>query len=77
MRLTTRLGVAVRESFLPSSGVTIVSGAELVGSDAPGNVLVAGNRFRNQLDIYWDRTGHDIRFWDNRCRTSTPPGLCR
>jgi hypothetical protein len=64
------------ESALPSSGVTIADGTNLVGSDAPRNVLVAKNRFRNELDIFWDRSGRKIRFRDNRCRTSDPDGLC-
>jgi len=63
------------KSAFPSSGVTIVSG-EVAGSDAPANVLVAKNRMRNDLDIYWDETGSSIVFRDNRCRTSTPDGLC-
>lgn len=63
------------DSAFPSSGVTIVSG-EVAGSDAPANVLVAKNRMRNDLDIYWDETGSSIVFRDNRCRTSTPDGLC-
>jgi hypothetical protein len=37
---------------------------------------VAKNRFRNELDIFWDRSGRKIRFRDNRCRTSDPDGLC-
>jgi hypothetical protein len=48
----------------------------VVGSDAPENVLVVKNRFRNDLDIFWDESGSNIRFKDNRCRTSTPEGLC-
>jgi hypothetical protein len=64
------------ESALPSSGVTIADGTNLVGSDAPRNVLVAKNRFRNELDIFWDRSGRKIRFRDNRCRNSDPDGLC-
>jgi hypothetical protein len=62
-------------SAFPSSGVTIVSG-EVAGSDAPADVLVAKNRMRNDLDIYWDQTGSGIVFRDNRCPTSTPGGLC-
>jgi hypothetical protein len=62
-------------SAFPSSGVTIVSG-EVAGSDAPSSVLVAKNRIKNQLDIYWDETGRNIVFRDNRCSTSTPDGLC-
>ena len=64
------------ESAFPSSGVTILNGTDVVGSDAPENVLVAKNRFRNDLDIFWDESGSNIRFRDNRCRTSTPEGLC-
>ena len=64
------------ESAFPSSGVTILNGAEVVGSDAPENVLVAKNRFSNDLDIFWDESGSNIRFEDNRCQTSTPEGLC-
>jgi hypothetical protein len=64
------------ESAFPSSGVTIVNGADVAGSDAPENVLVAKNRFRNDLDIFWDESGSNIRFRNNRCRTSTPEGLC-
>jgi hypothetical protein len=64
------------ESAFPSSGVTILDGTDVVGSDAPENVLVAKNRFRNDLDIFWDESGSNIRFRNNRCRTSTPEGLC-
>jgi hypothetical protein len=64
------------ESAFPSSGVTILDGTDIVGSDAPENVLVAKNRFRNDLDIFWDESGSNIRFRNNRCRTSTPEGLC-
>jgi hypothetical protein len=64
------------ESAFPSSGVTILDGTDEVGSDAPKNVLVAKNRFRNDLDIFWDKSGSNIRFEDNRCRTSRPEGLC-
>src|SRR3954471_23686163 len=56
------------ESAFPSSGVTIVSG-EVAGSDPPAYVLVAKNRMRNDLDIYWDQTGSGIGFRDNRCPT--------
>jgi hypothetical protein len=63
------------ESVFPSSGVTVVSG-EVAGSDAPENVLVAKNRFKNDLDIFWDGSGSNIVFRNNRCRTSTPDGLC-
>ena len=42
-----------------------------MGSDAPRKVLVAKNRLRKELDIFWDRSGLGIRFRDNRCRTST------
>jgi hypothetical protein len=64
------------ESAFPSSGVTILDGTDVVGSDPPENVLVAKNRFRNDLDIFWDESGTNIRFKNNRCRTSTPAGLC-
>jgi hypothetical protein len=64
------------ESAPPSSGVTIADGTDLVGSDAPRKVLVAKNRFGNEPDIFRDRSGRGIRFRDNRCRTSTPDGLC-
>jgi hypothetical protein len=37
------------ESAFPSSGVTILDGTDVVGSDAPENVLVVQNRFRNDL----------------------------
>ncbi|HEX6921120.1 MAG TPA: hypothetical protein VF314_12920 [Actinomycetes bacterium] len=63
------------ESALPSSGVTIVSGA-LAGGDDPDKVLVEDNRLRNTLDIFWDESGTRIAFDDNRCRTSVPDGLC-
>ena len=62
-------------SGFPSSGVTILDGA-VTGADAPADVLVAKNRFRNDLDIFWDGSGQNIRFRDNRCRTSDPAGLC-
>lgn len=64
------------EIAFPSSGVTILDGTDVVGSDAPENVLVVKNPFRNDLDIFWDESGSNIRFKDNRCRTSTPEGLC-
>ena len=64
------------ESAFPSSGVTILDGTDVVGSDPPEKVLVAKNRFRNDLDIFWDESGTNIRFKNNRCRTSTPEGLC-
>ena len=63
------------ESIFPSSGVTIASG-EVAGSDAPEKVLVEDNKFRNQLDIFWDESGSNIAFEDNECRTSSPDGLC-
>jgi hypothetical protein len=59
----------------PSSGVTVLDGA-LVDSEAPERVLVARNWFRNDLDVFWDGSGSAIRFRNNRCRTSTPGGLC-
>jgi hypothetical protein len=64
-------------SLLPPSGVAVLDGT-LVGSDASEDVLVARNRFRNDLDVFWqqDPPGDDIRFRDNRCRTSGPDGLC-
>jgi hypothetical protein len=63
------------ESIFPSSGVTVVSG-EVAGSEDPENVLVAKNRFNNDLDIFWDGSGSNIVFMNNRCRTSTPDGIC-
>jgi hypothetical protein len=62
--------------LLPGPGVTILDGSDLVDSDAPQQVLVVGNRFRNGLHISWDRSGTGIRFPGNRCRTSDPVGLC-
>jgi hypothetical protein len=62
-------------SVFPSSGVTIVSG-EIAGSQPPASVVVAKNRMRNHLDIFWDQTGTNIVFMRNRCDTSTPEGLC-
>jgi hypothetical protein len=58
-------------SDLPPSGVAVLDGT-LVGSEPAKDVLVAGNRFRNDLDISWDRSGAGIRFRGNRCRTSFP-----
>jgi hypothetical protein len=62
-------------SAFPSSGVTVLDGT-LVGWEAPERVLVARNWFRNDLDVFWDGSGSAIRFRSNRCRTSTPGGLC-
>jgi parallel beta-helix repeat protein len=64
------------------SGETIASGGVVVTEgffgDAPADNLVrANNVLGNDPDLFWDGTGANNVFRDNRCRTSTPPQLCR
>lgn len=67
---------ATGPSVLRPAGLTVVSSA-FIGGDAPAHIDVVGNTIRrNDLDVFWDRTGRDIEFRRNDCRTSVPARLC-
>jgi hypothetical protein len=72
----TRFCPAEGDSALPSSGVTVADGTKLVGSDAPGTSWWPGTGSATSWTSSRDESGRRIRFRDNRCRTSTPDGLC-
>jgi parallel beta-helix repeat protein len=64
------------------SGETIASGGVVVTEGffgaVPADNLVRGNSvLGNDPDLFWDGTGTGNVFRDNRCRTSSPPALCR
>jgi nitrous oxidase accessory protein NosD len=68
--------VAGGPSGIPSGGLVVLDTSGF-GGTAPVNNHIEDNRFTaNQPDVFWDGSGTGNRFDDNRCTTSTPPGLC-
>jgi parallel beta-helix repeat protein len=65
---------ALHPSFV-TGGIAVVSGP---GGTAPAGVTIRKNDvFGNTpSDLFWDGSG-TVAFEKNRCRTSTPGGLCR
>ncbi len=61
-------------------GETIASGGIVLVTDSTplADIKVARNvAFGNDpFDILWDESGTDVRFFGNRCETSSPDGLC-
>jgi len=59
-----------------TGGIAVFSTVPLGGSDPVGN-LIEGNRLRdNEPDLFYDGSGSDNLFPNNRCETSVPAGLC-
>jgi hypothetical protein len=63
-------------SPLGSGGILLVSTTQFGGGDVTGAKIVRNKAFGNQpFDISWDEKG-DAQFAGNRCKTSSPDGLC-
>lgn len=58
--------------------VTSVFPGQPGGANAVGNQVIENTALRNlPFDLFYDdRTGKDNVFRENRCQTSSPPGLC-
>jgi parallel beta-helix repeat protein len=59
------------------SGIVVASAKDDGGSNPIGNVI-ARNKLHNNspYDIWYDRSGKNNTFADNRCSSSSPGGLC-
>lgn len=63
-------------SPLGSGGIVLLSTTQLGGGDVLGARIVRNKAFGNEpYDISWDEKG-DATFAGNRCKTSSPDGLC-
>jgi nitrous oxidase accessory protein NosD len=63
----------------PGGPTDFSGGILLVSESTPlADIKVAHNvAFHNDpFDILWDESGTDVRFFGNRCETSSPDGLC-
>ena len=72
------LVVGNRGRLLNSGGIVVASARALTHGSAPHDIVIARNRLVGNApdDLIWDRSGTAIDFVANRCRTSSPPGLC-
>jgi hypothetical protein len=59
------------------SGIVVVSGKDDGGSNPIGNVIARNKLHDNSpYDIWYDGSGKNNDFADNRCGSSSPGGLC-
>jgi hypothetical protein len=59
------------------SGIVVVSGKPDGGSNPIGNVVERNKLHGNEpYDIWYDGTGKNNSFQNNRCRTSSPRSIC-
>ncbi len=61
-----------------SGGIVVLSAQKITGGSNPNFDTIANNTaFRDHpADLIWDGTGTGVRFKNNHCATSVPPGLC-
>jgi hypothetical protein len=64
-------------SVVGSGGIVVVSTA-MIGGGTPDHDTIERNSAYNNapFDIAWDGSGMDMKFKNNACATSAPPGLC-
>jgi nitrous oxidase accessory protein NosD len=61
---------------LASGGIAVFSTKGIGGADPRNNKVECNEAFGNRpVDLFWDRTGKNNVFKDNRHRTSKPAGL--
>jgi parallel beta-helix repeat protein len=63
--------------YFIGSGIVVVSGKPDGGSNPIGNVVERNKLHSNEpYDIWYDGTGKNNSFDNNRCRTSSPRSIC-
>jgi parallel beta-helix repeat protein len=76
-RNSVRQNKASRAGAPFAGGIIAISSKPFGGTDPANDTIARNFAFGNQpADLRWDGSGYHIRFKNNRCNTSQPPGFC-